>query len=108
MQHIVNSIFAALCALHSFAQVRLVGTVQNNEGQPLAFANVRLLGNDMRTTTDANGVSCPDCQHLHACLTRLEVDERYIPCNNAVECAGGKCCAYVDPNQASCCADCPC
>lgn len=63
---------------------------------------------DAYVATDANGVSCPDCQHLHACLTRLEVDERYIPCNNAVECAGDKCCAYVDPNQASCCADCPC
>ncbi len=56
MNHFVTSILAALCAIPSVAQVRLVGTVQDAEGLPLAFANVRLLSNDMRTTTDANGV----------------------------------------------------
>lgn len=52
------------------------------------------------------GVSCPDCTHLQECLERLELDERYIPCETNSQCAGNKCCREPGKDQATCCSTC--
>lgn len=54
----------------------------------------------------AGGVSCPDCTHLQECLERLELDERYIPCDSNSQCAGNKCCTAPGQEHATCCSTC--
>ncbi len=53
-----------------------------------------------------DGVSCPDCTHLQECLMRLELDERYIPCDNNDQCAGHRCCTVPGQEHATCCSTC--
>jgi hypothetical protein len=56
-----------------------------------------------------SGVACPDCTHLQECLTRLDLDERYIPCDANAQCAAQKCCLVPGQSQKTCCSTCdPC
>lgn len=53
---IISTLAGLFLATASFSQARLNGTVQDGDGQPLPFADIRLDDQGLRTSTDAQGL----------------------------------------------------
>lgn len=97
-----------ICACQEFNFAPKLGQACRDEAAKAEHQTPEFL-DEYLAASGPSGVSCPDCTHLQECLARLELDERYIPCESNDQCAGNKCCLVPGQEQKTCCSTCePC